>query len=130
MKQKILIVVLLISRIAFAHEFKSKDFCSDKTADICGHIGYNKKPDAKIPFEFTADIINKKKAKDIADMVIEVVSKDSKGTDEFIATTWVIRPDGHHWDAKANSVSKNSATAVKLTYKYKNMKEEILITLN
>jgi len=130
MKQTLLIVTFFISQLAFAHEFKSKDFCSDKTTDICGHIGYDKKPDSKTAFEFTADIINKKKAKDLTEMVIEVVSKDAKGADELIPTAWTIRPDGHHWDAKANSVTKNEIYAVRVSYKYKNNSESILIKVN
>jgi hypothetical protein len=129
MKQTLLIVIFFISQLAFAHEFKSKDFCSDKTTDICGHIGYDKKPDAKTPFEFTADIINKKKAKEITDMVIEVVSKDAKGSDEVTGTTWTIRPDGHHWDAKAKSVTKSEVHSVKVSYKYKNFNENITIQI-
>lgn len=129
MKQTLLIVTFFISQLAFAHEFKSKDFCSDKTTDICGHIGYDKKPDTKNVFEFTADIINKKKAKDLTDMIIEVVSKDAKGADELIPTTWTIRPDGHHWDAKASSTTKNEIYAVKVSYKYKNFNENITIKI-
>lgn len=130
MKQILLAVTLLISQLTFAHEFKSKDFCSDKTTDICGHIGYDKKPDTKTAFEFTADIINKKKAKDITEMVIEVVNKNAKGADEFILTTWTIRPDGHHWDAKASAAAKNEIHAVKVSYKYNNNAESFLIKLN
>lgn len=130
MKQTFIILALLFSQSTFAHEFKSKDFCSDKTTDICGHIGYDKKPDTKTPFVFTADIINKKKAKDISDMVIEVVSKDSKGSDEFTPTTWTIRPDGHHWDAKANSTVKSEIHSVKVSYKYNNSNESFLIKVS
>lgn len=129
MKKLLLTIVILASQATFAHEFKSKDFCSATTKDICGHVGYDKKPDTKVPFEFTADIINKKKAKDITDMVIEVVSKDSKGADELTATTWTIRPDGHHWDAKANSATKNEIYAVRVSYKHKKSMENILIKL-
>lgn len=129
MKNFLLTIAMLASQTALAHEFKTKDFCSDKTKDICGHIGYNKKPDTKVPFEFTADIINKKKAKDITDMVIEVVSKDSKAADELITTAWTIRPDGHHWDAKASSIMNNEIYGVRLSYKYKKSDERILIEL-
>lgn len=130
MKNLAILAALSFSQMTLAHEFKSSDFCSDKTTDICGHIGFDKKPDAKTPFVFTADIINKKKAKEISEMVIEVVSKDPKGSDEFTPTTWTIRPDGHHWDAKANTAVKSEIHAIKVSYKYNESNESFLIKLS
>ena len=42
---KLLLTFILISVPALAHEFKSKDFCSSTTKDICAHIGHDEKPD-------------------------------------------------------------------------------------
>ena len=130
MKTKLFISTLLFLNIAFAHEFKTKDFCSDTTKDICGHIGYNQKPEKNKTFEFTADIVNKLKAKEISELVISVVGKKAKGESELLPTVAVIRPDGHHWDSKTTSVLKNDITAVKISYKYKGVLEEVLIGLN
>ncbi|MES2800938.1 MAG: hypothetical protein V4654_00470 [Bdellovibrionota bacterium] len=121
---KIFFTILVMSLPAFAHEFKTKDFCSVKTKDMCAHIGYDKKPDAKQPFEFTFDIINKVKAKDVTDVVINVVTKDK----QTIPTKWTIRSDGHHWDAKANSAA-SQVEAIQAKYKYKGSEEEILVEL-
>lgn len=125
-----LLLLLVYTQSTWAHEFKSKDYCSQITTDICGHIGYDRKPETTSAFVFTADIINKKKAKDISDMVIEVVSKGANGSDELTPTTWTIRPDGHHWDAKVISVVKTEIHSVKLSYKFKNSTESFIIKIN
>lgn len=122
---KLFLSITLLSVSAFSHEFKTKDFCSAKTKDICAHIGYDKKPDSKQPFEFTFDIVNKVKAKDVSEVVISVITKNK----EVIPTKWTIRPDGHHWDAKADSVTQQPVEAVQARYKYKNSEEEILVDL-
>ena len=122
---KSILIISLFSVTAFAHEFKTKDYCSAITKDMCAHIGYDKKPDAKQAFEFTVDIINKVKAKDVTDMVINVVTKDKQS----ITTKWTIRPDGHHWDAKADSVAVQPVQAIQAKYKYKGSEEEIIIEL-
>lgn len=125
---KSILLISLFSVTAFAHEFKSKDFCSSTTKDICAHIGHDEKPDTKKPFVFTVDIINKVKAKDVSDVVISVVSKEGQQT-ENIPATWTIRPDGHHWDAKAATAAKYPVVGVLTKYKYKGAAEEILIEL-
>ena len=122
---KKILVISLLSTTAFAHEYKTKDYCSAKTKDICAHIGYDKKPNAKQAFEFTFDIVNKAKAKDVSDVVVNVVTKDK----QLIAAKWTIRPDGHHWDAKANSTTQQQVEAVQAKYKYKGIDEEILLNL-
>lgn len=121
----ITLVSLSFSVSAFAHEFKSKDFCSAKTKDMCAHIGYDKKPTTKEAFVFTLDIINKVKAKGVSDMVINVIAQNK----EIISTKWTIRPDGHHWDAKADSVSKGEVEAIQAKYKYEGSEEENLVYL-
>ncbi len=125
---KLLLTILLISAPAMAHEFKTKDFCSTTTKDMCAHIGHDEKPDLKKPFVFTFDIINKVKAKDVSDVVISVVTKSAK-QEELIPTTWTIRPDGHHWDAKAATAAKHPVVGVLAKYKYKGATEEILVEL-
>lgn len=126
---KAFIVISLLSVTAFAHEFKTKDFCSTTTKDMCAHIGYDAKPVAAKPFEFTFDIINKVKAKDVKDVVIDVVTKSAKGQVEYVSTTWTIRPDGHHWDAKATAATSNEVTGVRAKYKFNKADEEIVVNL-
>lgn len=127
---KLFLTAMLIASPAFAHEFKTKDFCSTTTKDMCAHIGHDKKPDNKEAFVFTLDIINKVKAKEVTDVVINVVSTDGSGKKgESIPTTWTIRPDGHHWDAKASAVAKNQIVGVRTNYKYKGIAEEIYVEL-
>lgn len=121
----LLTAVILLSAPAFAHDFKSKDFCSAKTKDMCAHIGYDKKPDNKEPFVFTFDIVNKAKAQDVKNVKIYVVTADK----QHIPTQWVIRPDGHHWDAKADSVAKAQVVAIQGKYQYQGAGEEIVIDL-
>ena len=126
---KAFIVMMLLSGSAYAHQFKTKDFCSATTKDMCAHIGYDAKPEASKAFEFTFDIINKIKAKDVKDMVIDVVTKSAKGQVEYVTTTWTIRPDGHHWDAKASAASANEVTGVRAKYTYNKASEEITVNL-
>ena len=121
---KMIIMAMLFTSSAFSHEFKSKDFCSAKTTDICGHIGYDKKPEKNKVFEFTVDIINKAKAKEISGVVISAIAKG-----ESLPTTWIIRPDGHHWDTKTNSVIPSDITAIQVVYNYKSAREEMTIQL-
>lgn len=122
---KLLLTIMLMSVPAFAHEFKSKDFCSAKTKDMCAHIGYDKKPDNKEAFVFTFDIVNKVKAQDVKNVKIYVVTADK----QQIPTQWVIRPDGHHWDAKADSIAKSQVVAIQGKYQYKGADEEIVVEL-
>lgn len=130
MKTTMFISTMLFLNLAFAHVFKTKDFCSVTTKDICGHIGYDKKPEKNKTFEFTADIINKSKAKEMSEVVISAVAKKANGEIEFLPTVAVIRADGHHWDSKTTSVSKNNITGARISYKYKGITEEVLINLN
>lgn len=125
---KLLLIAMMMSTTVFAHEFKSKDFCSSTTKDICAHIGHDAKPDTQKPFEFTFDIVNKVKAKDVTDVVISVVTKSDKKS-ENIPTTWTIRPDGHHWDAKASTTAKYPIVGILAKFKYKTGNEEIFIEL-
>lgn len=125
---KLFLTAMLIAVPALAHEFKTKDFCSTTTKDMCAHIGHDEKPDAKKPFIFTFDIINKVKAKDVSDVVINVVAKDAK-KEEIIPTTWTMRPDGHHWDATAKTAAKLPVVGISAKYKYKGNAEEIFVEL-
>jgi len=126
----ILIVAILPFKTIFAHEFKTKDFCSAQTTDMCAHIGYDKKPTENAKFEFTFDIVNKKKAQLVKDVKIQAITKNKNGDNEAYTTNWKIRPDGHHWDAVTDQAVKGVVTSVKMTYKYENKIEEIEVFLN
>lgn len=125
---RLFLTAILIASPVFAHDFKTKDFCSTTTKDMCAHIGHDEKPDSKKPFVFTLDIVNKVKAKEVTDMVINVVAKDTQ-KEEIIPTTWTIRPDGHHWDAKATTAAKLPVAGILAKYKYKGLAEEIFVEL-
>lgn len=122
---KTALLISLISAPALAHEFKTKDFCSSKTKDMCAHIGYDKKPSTQEAFVFTLDIINKVKAKGVSDVIINVITKNK----EIIPTKWTIRPDGHHWDAQAETAAQSDVEVIQAKYKYESTEEEILIRL-
>lgn len=125
----VVLAVLFTNTLAFAHEFKSKDICSVTTKDICAHIGYDKKPAPNEKFVFTFDIVNKVKAKDVKNVEITAFVTDAKGQKESYATTWKIRPDGHHWDAEMKEAPKGVISGVTMKYDYNKNKEEITIDL-
>jgi len=130
MEKKLVLLSLILSvQVAMAHEFKSADVCSEKTKDICAHIGYDKKPVKNEKFQFTFDVVNKAKAKDVKNVVITAFTKNAKGEKEEYKTSWKIRPDGHHWDAEMLQSPKGQISGVTLKYDFNAVSEEITIEL-
>lgn len=130
MKYILIVATIFSAKTVIAHEFKTKDFCSTKTTDMCAHIGYDKQPIENTKFEFTFDIVNKKKAQLVKDVKIHAVAKNVKGEKELFKTTWKIRPDGHHWDSITEQTIKGKIVSVQMTYKYEDKVEEIEVPLN
>lgn len=127
MKKMIILTAIFLGNFAQSHEFKTVDVCSAKTADICGHIGYDKKPVKKEKFDFTFDIVNKKKAQLIKDVKIQTCSLNERGEKEFYPTMWVVRPDGHHWDVKMDQVPNDKIVGIHMSFQFNGQQEELVV---
>jgi hypothetical protein len=131
MKIKLITFVLVgISQAAYAHKYKTKDFCSINIKDICAHIGYDLKPADNSKFKFTFDIVNKKKAQFVKDVDIKVISGTQATEKKYFDTTWKIRPDGHHWDAETIQPISEAVVGIKMDFLFEDKKEQIEVMLD
>lgn len=127
MKRIIILTTVFFGNFAQSHEFKTLDICSVKTTDLCGHIGYDKKPAKNEKFDFTFDIVNKKKAQSIKDVKIQTCSLNDRGEKEFYSTTWKVRPDGHHWDVKMDQAPNNKIVGIHMSFQFNGQQEELVV---
>jgi hypothetical protein len=127
MKKIIILMAVFLGNLAQAHEFKTANVCSKKTPDLCGHIGYDKIPSKKEKFDFTFDVVDKKKAKLIKDVKIQTCSLDARGQKEYYSTTWTLRPDGHHWDVKMDQVPNDKIVGVHMSYQLNGQQEDLVV---
>lgn len=129
MKTIIALSVLFLSLTAGAHEFHSKNFCSETTTDMCAHIGYDKKPVANEEFNFVVDFINKEKVKDISDVEVYLVAEQVEDGNYYYLTTDILQLDQQHWSVESDQNFTGALWGILVVYKYQGTEEEIYITL-
>jgi hypothetical protein len=129
MKFFIVLISFFVTAASLAHKYKSQDFCSSITTDICAHIGFNQQPSTSKAFEFTFDVVNKVKAQELTNVSIEAFSISSNGEPIIYKVISRMRPDGHHWDSQTEQVPFDIIRFVRMTYQYQGQLEEIVVEL-
>ena len=127
MKLTILLSILFVSLTVTAHEFHSKNFCSETMKDMCAHIGYDQKPTANQDFNFVVDFVNKEKVKDVTEVEVFLAALQIEDGDYHYLSTDSKQLDAQHWSVESRQPFTGALWGVLVTYKYLGHEEEIFI---
>lgn len=129
MKTIISLSILLLSLTVKAHDYHSKNFCSETTTDMCAHIGFDKPHAAGEEFDFVVDFINKQKVQDVTEVEAYVISQPTEEGDYYFLPTVVTQLDAQHWNADSEEVFPFAIDGILVVYKYQGNEEQIFIDL-